>query len=62
MAQFDFILIFPILLSMLIALFFNYLFLIKILLPSFSGVFKLRKKILKKFKLNVLQIKKIAIY
>lgn len=61
MAQFDFLLIFPILWSTVISLLLNYWFLIDYLLPNFSGLLKFRKKILNPTKLNVLLIKKISI-
>ena len=62
MAQFDFIIILPILWSLILVLILNYWLIIEILLPKFSSLLKFRKKILKIPKLKILFIKQISIY
>lgn len=62
MAQFDFIIIFPVFWSLILILILNYLLIIEILLPKFSSLLKFQKKILTLSKLKVLTLKKISNY
>jgi len=62
MAQFDFIIILPILWSLFLVLVLNYWLIIEILLPKFASLLKFRKKILKVPKLKILFIKQISTY
>nr|AVR57499.1 ATPase subunit 8 [Entomoneis sp.] len=62
MAQFDLIIIFPVVWGLFLTLILNYFILINILLPNFSGLLKFRKKILNLSKLKVLKFGEIAVY
>lgn len=62
MAQFDTILIFPILWSLLLALTLNYFLVIKTILPQFSGLVKFRTKLKKISKPHILKLKTITVF
>jgi hypothetical protein len=59
MAQFDTLLIFPILWSLIIIFIFNYSLIIHVILPEFFSLLKFRKKIIKISKPKVLKLKTI---
>ena len=62
MAQFDFIIIFPLFWSLILILGLNYLFVIQFFIPRFCNLLKFRKKILVLAKFSTLEINKISNY
>ena len=62
MAQFDFILIFPLFWSLILILSLNYIFVINIFLPRFCSLLKFKKKILILPKLYVFSLETVASY
>lgn len=62
MAQFDYILIFPLLWSLILILFLNYKLIIMLLLPQFCSLLKFKKKLLILSKFNIMLLNKISNY
>lgn len=62
MAQFDFIIIFPLFWSLILILSLNYLFVIEFFIPRFCSLLKFKKKILILAKFSTLQLNKISSY
>ena len=60
MAQFDIILIFPILWSLVLTLLINYYLIIKVILPKFISLLKFRNKLVKTNKPNILNLKHLS--
>lgn len=62
MAQFDLIIVFPIIWSFFVTLVLNYYFIIQYILPNFISLVKFRKKVLSTTKLKFLSIKNVCVY
>jgi hypothetical protein len=61
MAQFDTIIIFPIIWSLILVLIVNYFLIIKIILPRFIGLLKFRNKLIKSSKPAILNLKFLSL-
>ena len=62
MAQFDYVLIFPLLWSLFLILFLNYKLIITLFLPQFCSLLKFKNKILILSKFNIILLNKISNY